>query len=197
MPKRPYRGTTQAEVAALSRRRIIDAALELYITSWMDEVTLQQIAERAGVTVQTVLRHFGSKSGLEDAIWASIVADTNRDRIEVATGDIPGAVEYLIQHYESIGDYNIRFLSQEQRYPSLQTFMEAGRTFHRQWVGRVFAPYLPTEQARERFVPQLVAVCDVYVWKLLRRDMGMTVDQYRDRLLDMIDAIITHSGGSR
>lgn len=195
MTKRAYRGTTQAEVAALSRRRIIDAALELYTTSWMDEVTLQQIAERAGVTVQTVLRHFGSKAGLEDAISTVKVAETMSERDEVATGDVEGIVEYLIRHYESIGDNSIRLLSQETRYPSLHKFMETARVLHRQWVGRVFAPYLPTEQARERFVPQLTAACDVYVWKLFRRDMGMTVDQYRDRLLDMITALIKFSGG--
>lgn len=194
MVKRAYRGTIQAEVAALTRQRIMEAVLHLYDSSWMDQITLQQIAERAGVTVQTVLRHFGSKEGIEEAISLAVSQEVVRERDEVGVGDVPGIIAYLVQHYEGIGDRMIRLLAQEDRYAPLKKFMEDGRIIHREWVGRVFAPYCSTKRQRERLVPQLVAVCDVYVWKLLRRDMGLSVEDYSRTLKDMIGAIIPKGG---
>ena len=44
--KRAYRGTVQAEVAALTRQRILDAALALAADEWLDRLTLDQIAAR-------------------------------------------------------------------------------------------------------------------------------------------------------
>ena len=38
--KRAYRGTVQAEVAALTRQRILDAALALAADEWLDRLTL-------------------------------------------------------------------------------------------------------------------------------------------------------------
>jgi AcrR family transcriptional regulator len=190
MAKRTYRGTAQAEVAALTRRRIMETSLRLYETEWMEQVTLQRIAAEAGVTVQTILRHFGSKEGLMVAVAAVVREATVGERDAVPAGDIEAAVDYLIGHYEEIGDRMTRLLAQEQRYPLLKEILESGRSIHRAWVGRVFAPYLPSDAARERRVPQLTAICDVFVWKLLRRDMGLSVDAYHAALRDMLHALL-------
>jgi AcrR family transcriptional regulator len=197
MAKRTYNATVQAEVAALTRQRIMEATLHLYDSSWMDQITLQQIAERAGVTVQTILRHFTSKEGLELAISVAMGKEVVREREKVIAGDLEGIITYLVQHYESVGDRMIRLLAQESRYRPLQKFMEEGRVIHRDWIGRVFAPYLSNKKQREQLVPQLVAVCDVYLWKLFRRDMGMNVNQYRDAVRDMISVLLSHKGGSK
>jgi hypothetical protein len=34
-----------------------------------------------------------------------------------------------------------------------------------------------TGEARRRLLAELIAVCDVYFWKLVRRDMGMSREQ--------------------
>lgn len=190
--KRTYRGTVQAEVAELTRKRIIEAMLDLSEKSWMDQITLQDIAERAGVTVQTILRHYASKEGLVLAVSYSVgsVVVSERDAVEV--GNVEGATEYLVGHYESMGDRVLHLLAQEKRYPPLGELMESGRKIHREWVGRVFAPYMATKRERERLIPQLTAVCDVYIWKLLRRDMGKTAEEYRTALQDLIWAIIKY-----
>jgi len=56
--------TTRAERARLTRRRIIDAAAELFVERGYGATMLDQVAERAGVAVQTVYFHFGNKSTL-------------------------------------------------------------------------------------------------------------------------------------
>lgn len=195
MTKRAYRGTAQAEVAALTHQRIIDTALRLFEAEWFEQVTLQRVAEQAGVTVQTILRHFASKEGLLFAVAEAVRATTVSERADVPTGDTEAAIAYLVQHYESIGDRMIRLLAQEDRYPPLKELLNDGRAIHRAWVTRVFSPYTPTLADRERLVPQLTAVCDVYVWKLLRRDSGLSTDQYRTALHDMITALLPLRGG--
>ena len=56
--------TTRAERARLTPRRIIDAAAELFVERGYGATMLDQVAERAGVAVQTVYFHFGNKATL-------------------------------------------------------------------------------------------------------------------------------------
>jgi len=56
--------TTRAQRARLTRRRIIDASAELFVERGYGATMLDQVAERAGVAVQTVYFHFGNKSTL-------------------------------------------------------------------------------------------------------------------------------------
>lgn len=51
----------RAAQARATRRRIVDAAAELFVQQGYAATTLEQIAARAGVAVQTVYFHFGNK----------------------------------------------------------------------------------------------------------------------------------------
>ena len=65
---------------------------------------------------------------------------------------------------------------------------------HRRWVDEVFDAELPVEAGeRDRLIDALVVATDVYSWKLLRRDRGLTVDEVRDRMLLMSDAVLAVS----
>ena len=63
-----------------ARRRLQEAALELYLDRGYDATTTAQIAERAGVTERTFFRHFADKrevffdgeAGLRDALVQAI-----------------------------------------------------------------------------------------------------------------------------
>ena len=195
MTKRTYRGTAQAEVAALTRQRIIEAALALAETRWIDEITLEQIATRAGVTVQTILRHFGSKDGVaaEAARLGNHAVIEHRNA--ALAGDLDSIVTNLSEHYEQVGDQVYRTLVQNDQYPQLKEFLAEGRSFHRQWVERVFAPWLAALPEGERLmrVLELVATCDVYLWKLLRRDWALGADEYRLTLRDMLTALLNRT----
>lgn len=59
-----------------TRRRIVDAAAELFIADGYGATTLEQIAKRAGVAVQTVYFHFGNKrTVLKEAVDIAAVGD--------------------------------------------------------------------------------------------------------------------------
>ena len=59
--KRAYRMGARAEAAERTAERIQSAAIGLFRSRPFSEVTLQAIADKAEVTLQTVLRRFGSK----------------------------------------------------------------------------------------------------------------------------------------
>jgi len=151
--------------------------------------TLEVVAERAGVTVQTVLRRFGSKQGLHEAAASRARARIAAERDAAPVGDVEGAIENLLDHYERWGDVALRMLAAEAQVPASEPGSASeGRAFHRGWVERVFSPWLDelTGAAREQRVDQLVAVTDVYVWKLLARDLERSRRRIKATLVDLV-----------
>lgn len=189
---RTYRGTAQAEVAALNSGRIIEAALALFEERWIDQIALEHVAQRARVTVPTILRHFGSKEGLFAAAGRLANDTATGQRAEAPAGDLEGAVDNLVEHYELAGDRVIKLLAQEGHYPQLHELLEEGRAKHREWVERVLGPYIAQrpDHERARLRAELVALCDVQTWKLLRRDSGLSRDETRLALLEMLSRVI-------
>lgn len=61
---RPYRLGQRAERQEATRRRIVEAAVELHGTVGMAQTTVTDIAARAGVGRQTVYRHFPDELAL-------------------------------------------------------------------------------------------------------------------------------------
>jgi len=70
--KKKVRGARTRE----TRRKIVVAATDLFVTEGYHATTLEQIATRAGVAVQTVYFHFGNKrSVLKQAVDMAAVGD--------------------------------------------------------------------------------------------------------------------------
>jgi len=147
---------------------------------------------RAGVTVQTVIRRFGSKEQLVASVGRKYYQEGKLQRDEAPIGDIAAAIENLLAHYETVGKRLLRTLSQEERDPTLHQMLEEGRQAHRQWVERVFAPFLLSldPQRRARLTAMLVAVTDVSVWKLLSQDMGLDREQTAVALQELVEALL-------
>jgi AcrR family transcriptional regulator len=177
--KRPYRQRARADAAAETGRRILEATIELHRERFFDQVSLEDIAERAGVTVRTVIRRFGNKERLIEAAAEEGTRQIMHQRYQASVGDVEDAVSNLVDHYEEWGDTALRLLAQEERVTAFRSITDAGRAFHQEWVERTFAPLLakrPGEE-RRRLLAELIAVCDVYFWKLLRRDLGLSREQ--------------------
>lgn len=182
----------RAAAAATTHRRIVEAAIRLIGERPYDEVSLAEVAGAAGVTVQTVLRRFGSKDQLAAAATAHGVEEVRRARATAPVGDVAGAVRNLIAHYEAWGDRSIRFLAQEQRTPAMRRVTDAGRALHHEWVARVFAPWLAAAggAARTRLRARLIAATDVYVWKIMRRDLGLAPRATEAAMRELVAAVI-------
>jgi AcrR family transcriptional regulator len=182
----------RAETTAATAERIIDAAVELFWESPGASVSLDEVAQRADVTVQTVIRRFGGRDGLIIAAAERETQRVGRQRDTAPVGDPAGAVRVLVDHYEDMGDRVVRLLAEELREPALRPAAERGRIFHRAWCARVFAPALATRSGvdHRRMLAQLVAVCDVYTWKLLRRDAGLSRRQTELAIVELLEPIL-------
>lgn len=74
--KRQYRSPRRAEAARATRRAVVDAARELFVRDGYPATTLAAVAERAGVSVQTIYAQFGTKSNvLKEVIDQSVAGD--------------------------------------------------------------------------------------------------------------------------
>lgn len=189
---RTYRQGARADAAAATASRIIDVFIARLMHQWFDEITLDQVAGDAGVTVQTVVRRFGGKEGL---LAAAI--EPFGDGVRATRGahprDIPGLARGLLEDYEKTGDAIIRLLALEPRYPAaLAPALQVGRAGHRDWLAHALEEPLGRIDAtrRRQALDALVIATDVYAWKLLRRDMGRSVPATQATMACMVRAIL-------
>jgi AcrR family transcriptional regulator len=189
--RRPYRMNVRAERAADTRARILAAAESLFMERWLDEMSLRDVAARAGVALQTVVRHFGTRDALMHAMSQGVQERAEQQRFTAPAGDVAGAVATLVALMEEAGPRVLRALAQEDRIVGLRTAMDHGRATHRRWVETVFGPLLPTSSAiRSRRLAQLVAITDIYTWKLLRLDQGLSRAGTELALVEMIERLL-------
>jgi AcrR family transcriptional regulator len=189
---RPYRQTARAEAAEQTRLRILDAAFALQSERLTSEISLEAVAERAQVSVQTVLRRFGNRAGLFDAAVAHANERVAEER-RTPVGDVPAAMTVLVDHYEQRGEMALLMLAQEGSLEHVRRLSESGKAMHRGWVAEVFAPHLDglTAAEREQAVDLLVVATDVYTWKLLRKDRGLSRAQTEQRMTALVTAVLT------
>ena len=192
---RPYRMGVRAEAAAAIGERILDAAVEAFWERPSDQLSLDDVAKRAGVSVRTVIRRFGSKERLLAAGVARQMQRTTHERDAAPVGNVAAAVAVLVEHYEATGDRVLKMLAEEERLANLSEIVAGGKALHRDWCAKVFAPSLArlADVERRRRLAQFVAVCDVYTWKLLRRDAGLSRHQTELALVELLKPLLEDS----
>ncbi len=214
--QRPYKQVARAKAQEQTRETLLQAATEEVERDNWTRASLEAVAGRAGVSKQTALRHFGSKQGLLDAVIRRSASLVVRERNQAPIGDIAGAVANLVRHYERYGNIVLRMLPYRDAMVrvmgaaggrgkaggradsaggepgTIARAVDYGKEVHEQWVKRTFAPQLAelSPHKRRRRQAQLVAMCDVYVWKILRRDIGMEVDEVEDALVEMLERLL-------
>jgi AcrR family transcriptional regulator len=68
-PRRPYDARRRQDAARRNRAAILDAFLDLLVRDGYQSSTVRAVAERAGVSPETVYKAFGGKPGLAKALW--------------------------------------------------------------------------------------------------------------------------------
>jgi AcrR family transcriptional regulator len=189
---RSYTMRARAQSTARTREQILDAVIALSQERLSVEIVLADVAARAGVTVQTVLRHFGSRQRLFEQSQARLVTQV---RVERATpvGDAASAVRTIVAFYDRSGEWSLRLQAQEHSDELSRKSVELGRRVHRQWVEEVFAPQLAGTRDRKTLVDLLVVATDVLTWKILRRDGRMDSATTCKRMRRLVHAILRSS----
>lgn len=191
-PKRHYVMTARAAKAEATRVRIMEVTNALYGERALDDFTLDEVAQRAGTTVQTILRAFGSKDELVFAALERLAA-SGVPLKPTPPGDVAAYVNAIFDIYEAMGDLVIQRLADEAKRPALKPILDQGRRAHRDGVKAAFAPQLARESgpARAQLLHILLAATDVYVWKLLRRDRRLSRPAAEAIVCRMIEGVTT------
>ena len=137
-----------------------------------------------------MIRLFGSKEGLLAA---------ERDRFQSGvesrrTLDPPvtprKVADAILVDYEAIGDFILRLLAQEERHPALSGWLNFGRAHHRSWIGEMFSDALnQAGVGREELLNQLIVAYDLYTWKLLRRDVGLSREETANHMAGIAERL--------
>jgi AcrR family transcriptional regulator len=190
---RTYTMRARAEQAKQTRDRIIDAVLSLVGEGPLAACTLPAVAARADVSVQTVLRAFGSREGLAEAALQRSLPVMLAER-PADPYDRRRSIEALVDHYESRGNVVLLLLGQETWEPLAARVTTLGKRLHREWVEAAFADVVGATDGASRIalVDLLVAATDVYAWKLWRRDAGRSRNETVDRMLRLVASITAH-----
>lgn len=190
---RTYTMRARADAKAATRQRILRAALDVGEEKMTTGMTLDEVASRAGTSVQTVLRHFGSRDGLLDETVKLASTEVVEER-RAPVGDADAAIRIIVAHYERRGDFVLQLLNQEND-ARIGPVVVSGKLLHRAWVAEVFQPHLDARPSAEReaLVDLLAVATDIYTWKLLRRDRGLSRATTQARMLALVTAILASS----
>lgn len=189
--RRRYRKSARAEAEAATHAAILNAAFEAFSANPFDRVTLKQIASRSGVTVQTVIRRFGSKEELFEALAKREGERILAERHVPEQAGLQAALGSLLEHYERDGDTIVSFVAQERLFEPIRLVVERGRSVHSEWVERHCQHLLSGLEAhtRERMLHAAIVATDLSTWKLLRRDLGLEPAEVAAVMRELLDGL--------
>jgi AcrR family transcriptional regulator len=185
---RPYRQRRRAEAAEARTEAILEATIELFEAKPFNQITLAEVAERAGVGVQTLIRRVQTKDGLVRAVNEWAVARIGEARGEPDRSDPDAVAAAVGRQYERYGTLIDRNIRQEDLSPALAESARGGREAHRAWIEAAFADEIA--RGGPALTGQLVALCGVELWLVLRRDGGLSVEQTRDTIAHLLRSVL-------
>jgi AcrR family transcriptional regulator len=191
--KRPYKQVARAQAQQRTRDALQDAAIEEFTRGDWAKVSLETLARRAGVTKQTLLRHFGSKDGLLMQALVNSASDAVTQRWSAPPGEVEGAVDNVLDHYDAWGERSLRVGAWlESGPPELARLSQMARQLHYNWVEYAFGPQLERlhEQDRVRCRAALIVLCDVHTWWLLSHDLGFERSEVLATLTTAIERLL-------
>ena len=131
-----------------TRRRILDAAEELFMQHGFEGASMRLLTSKAGVNLAAVNYHFGSKDALIEAVFHRRLDPMNAarlaelDRLEKEAGDQPLAPEAIIRAFIGVSLAMI----EDGKHGGRNFVRLLGRTYTepakpiRNLIGRMYAP---------------------------------------------------------
>lgn len=208
MATRSYSSPLREEQARLTQRRILDAARELFLEQGYAATTMASIAERAGVSAQTVYKSFGTKPALVKRLHDVTLAGDDEpismaDRPEMRALYAQTDPAEFLRTYARIGRTLMDRLG-----PLLQVLVagaEGGEEDLRRYVETVDGERLvgtgmaarrlvelgaidPADEERAR--DSIWTLNSVQVWSLLTQQRGWSADRYAEWTGDAMVAAV-------
>jgi AcrR family transcriptional regulator len=175
---RAYASPLRVEQAAQTRLRIIQAYGDQIVQTYGDpasnnggDITVQQVAARAGVSVPTLYRNFPSLDALGDAFWTWVEPQLGTLASIESADDLAPFTERL---FEQFAEHQSLIRAMLASRPGLR-IRERSVQRRNQVFQRALAPL--TRRMPERDARAVTAVCKVlssgHVWQLMHEDWGL------------------------
>lgn len=105
MNKRTYTSELRKAQAEATRTKILDALVEV-LAEGVDTLSVPAVAERAGVSVGTVYRHFGDKAGMLKALmpYTQTRSGIEIDSTPESLDEMRETVGQVFRHFENTDD---------------------------------------------------------------------------------------------
>jgi AcrR family transcriptional regulator len=202
---RPYTLRKRAQSTEDTRRRIIKAARDLIESSGYSNISLDRIADAAGISRQTIYVQFGSKLGVLSAmvdeidnaglqeLFSSVREST--DPVELMRRIIPQNIDFM---HENARIFRI-FRAQAVSDPDFRSVLDERMALrfgniHRlvQWLhheGKLAAGWTVDEAAE-----WLATFTGFHTYDEMVNQRGWTLDHLNARLLETVETVILAPG---
>jgi TetR/AcrR family transcriptional regulator, regulator of autoinduction and epiphytic fitness len=181
-----------------TRDSVVDALLEL-IDEGNLRPTAREIAARANVSLRSLYVHFDDVEALFYAASVRHAEHLEAHRTQrVLEGPFEERLASFVEaraRYYDVG-WNVRQAAvlQEPFSPALRTVLEKGRKASRAELVCVFGPELDGDAER---VAALDVITNPVAWNVLCSHHGMTLDQAKKVIGDLVRGLLDPSGASR
>jgi AcrR family transcriptional regulator len=204
--KRPYRSALREQQAAETRKRIVDAAITLFSERGYAGTTLARIAEKAGVSPETVQAH-GPKAALlraaiEVSAWGVDGLDDSMIGLEPVQAAIAagpdgypeGIAAFLRAGHEAGAGVFGALAGGAENDPVLRAaLMDLVNYIRRQWIEGFDAlnelGWIRPVENREQWVDTWCLIAGPEAYLRLVRDLGWTNDDYETWLASTLRAL--------
>jgi AcrR family transcriptional regulator len=199
-PRRAYRSRLRADQAQETRRRVLEAALQLFVERGYAGTTVTAVADHAGVSPETIYLALGGKRGLLEGVMditgphGSVAED---DQWWHMVAQLPSASERL----DKMVEYSCRILGRTRPIHAiirgaadkeafaaamgqrlLQERLNNQTQRIRHYLGEHLKPGLSVAEAGERYC----ALASPELYHVLTVDFGWTADQHREWLTQLV-----------
>ena len=194
---RAYRLGRREDAAGATRRRILDVATEMMTASGFHPVAIDEIAAHAGTSRPTVYRHFGSKTGLFEAVAWNVLSAAGIARLDEArelSDPVVALREFLRANCRMFAEMGTRLsaaLDVARHEPEVAQILEItyyGRRIDSlQHLARrlVEGGHVRTEWTNDQVVDVLVVLTNVETFESLNRHRSRNWQEIADRLFDL------------
>lgn len=122
--RRPYRSRVRAEQAAQTRLRILEASGELFAELGYVATTIDAVAARAGVAVDTIYAIFGTKKGLLSALIDLRVTGSTEGS-DVLAGEGPRALRTMSDRRQMLAGFAADVVARIERVRTIDDVMQS------------------------------------------------------------------------
>jgi AcrR family transcriptional regulator len=199
--KRKYDMKKRAELQRETRRRIVDATVELHRTQGPAHTTIKEIAQRAGVNRLTVYNHFPDIADLLRACsrswreqhptpdlttWAEIRDPQERLRTVLAE---------LYGYYSRTEPMRAKVLRDAETMPALAALLEGTVVPYLRAVRELLAEGWKVDGKEGRRLHAMLALAiDFHTWRSLERDSELDREEAVELIVDAVEASVQHQG---